>query len=47
MKNYLADMALLYNVASHRSWKIYNHFGGGTTSFPNEIRPRKKYRIPS
>ena len=29
LANRRTDMVLLYRVASHRSWKVYNYFGEG------------------
>ena len=43
LANRLSDMVLLFNVASHRSWKILLK---GTTNYSREINPRKKLTSP-
>ena len=45
LANRRTDMVLLYNVASHRSWKVYNCFGGESTTLPGEIALKKFFNL--
>ena len=45
LANRSTDMVLLYNVASHRSWKVYNCFGGESTTLSGEIALKKNFYL--
>ena len=39
------DMVLLYRIASHKSWEVYNYFGGRYQHLPQRNHPKKKITL--